>query len=136
MLPAIVLFLALFAPQTTTPAALGPNPNAAGVYHHGEGVTPPKLIHHVAPKFSKEARKAKLSGVTVVTLIVDTQGNPTMVHTLDSMADTVDEKFRDAALSLDENAIETVQQYRFSPATVQGNPVPFELNVGVRYTTF
>jgi hypothetical protein len=59
-----------------------------------------------------------------------------MVHPLHSMADTVDEKLRAAALSLDEKAIEAVQQYRFSPATVRGNPVPFELNVEVRYKIF
>jgi outer membrane biosynthesis protein TonB len=61
------------APQ---PASPKPNPDAAGKYHLGDGVTPPKLVFAPDPEFTAEARRKRLQGVVVVSLTVDTAGNP------------------------------------------------------------
>jgi TonB family protein len=113
-----------------------PNPDFFGIYHAGDGVTPPKLIFTVEPEFSEKARKKKIAGNCVVSLIVTTNGTATDIHVAKSIADTVSKKERDAALSLDQQAIKAVAQYRFEPATYRGTPVPYRLNVEVNYMIF
>jgi protein TonB len=52
------------------------------------------------------------------------------------MADTVDQKHREAALSLDQAALDAVKQYKFTPATLHGKPVAVYLNVEVNFQIF
>jgi TonB family protein len=113
-----------------------PNPDFFGIYHAGDGVTPPKLIFSAEPEFSEKARKKKIAGGCVVSLIVATNGTATDIHVVKSIADTVSKKDRDAALSLDQQAIKAVAQYRFEPATYRGTPVPYRLNVEVNFQIF
>ena len=147
MLPAIALSLALFAVQAPTPAAPPSDPSASqpvpasrpcgldamGQYHNGCGVTAPRLVNQVYPEYSKEARKKKFNGIVLVGLTVDANGEPTNLHIVRSASDKADEANRDAALSLDQKALDCVQKYRFAPATYQGKPVPFDLNVEVNF---
>jgi TonB family protein len=77
-----------------------------------------------------------MQGVTTIGLTIDTQGNPTDLHVVQSMADKADKKHRDAALSLDQAAMEAVAQYRFSPATENGKPVAVRMNVEVNFQIF
>jgi TonB family protein len=143
-----VLWLALFTAQATTPVTQpaapvpdqaasanppSPNPDASGIYKIGGDVTRPRLLHQVVAVWTKIARQQKLSGVTVVSIVVDTQGNPTNAHISKSMADSVDQKHREAALSLDQTAIDAVKQYRFKPAMKDGKPVAVYLNVEVNF---
>jgi len=113
-----------------------PNPDSFGIYHAGAGVTPPKIIFTVEPEFSEKARKKKISGNCVVSLIVATNGTATDIHVVRSIADTVPIKQHEAALELDQNAVKVVSQYRFTPATYRGTPVPYRLNVEVNYQIF
>jgi TonB family protein len=154
MTPVIAIWLALFAAQVAAPAAPAspaspqasgptamqaapkPNPDANGKYHVGDSVTAPQLLYKVDPEFTKEAKKRKINGITIINLIVDTDGNPTNVHVQHSMADSADKKHRAAALSLDQAALDAVKQYKFAPATLQGKPVPVELNVEVNFKIF
>ena len=154
MTPVIAIWLALFAAQVAAPAAPAspaspqasgptvtqaapkPNPDANGKYHVGDGVTAPQLLYKVDPEFTKKAKKRKINGITIINLIVDTDGNPTNVHVLHSMADSADKKHRAAALSLEQAALDAVKQYKFDPATLQGKPVRVELNVEVNFKIF
>src|ERR1700689_2375238 len=86
------------------PASARPNPDASGKYHLGDGVTPPKLVSAVDPEFTAEARRKKLQGVVVVSLTVDTSGNPQDVRVARSMAEDVSKKDKQAAVGLDEKA--------------------------------
>jgi TonB family protein len=123
------------APQANPKQSL-PNPDFFGIYHAGDGVTPPKLIFYVEPEFSEKARKKKIRGHGRVSLIVTTDGTATDIHIAKSIADTVPERAREAALELDQNAVKVVAQYRFTPATYRGTPVPYRLNVEVNYQIF
>jgi TonB family protein len=159
MIPVLTLWLTLLAPQTTTAATptLAPppsatpaqstpaapakapcsNPDAAGKFHIGCGVTPPVVIHSVEPKYPEEARAQKLStGGVVVALVVDTNGNPTDVHVKNSKVDKVDKSARSVEQLLEDNMVDAVRQYKFKPATFQGKPVPIELNVEVNIDFF
>lgn len=143
--PVIALYLAMFAPQAATPAtpqtgepasaqaATNPNPDASGHYHIGDGVTPPTVVHRVFAEYSEEARRRKISGVVVIAITVDEHGNPTDVHVARSLADAVDPALRSAALSLDQQAADSVKKYKFAPATYQGKPVPVDLRIRVSF---
>ena len=96
-----------------------------GVRKIGGGVSAPQLIFQVEPEFSEEARKAKVAGNVLVTLIVDTSGHPQRVRVL-----------RGIGMGLDEKAIEAVKQYRFKPAMEGGKPVPVEVNIDVNFQIF
>jgi TonB family protein len=113
-----------------------PNPDSFGIYHAGDGITPPKLIFSVEPEFSEKARKRKIQGNCVVSLIVATNGTATDIHVAKSIADTVSKKEGEAALTLDQQAIKAVSGYRFTPATYRGTPVPYRLNVEVNFQIF
>jgi protein TonB len=96
-----------------------------GLYHVGGGVSAPQLIFSPDPEFSDEARRAKYQGVCVVSLIVDVQGNPQRVAVV-----------RHLGMGLDEKAVEAVKQYKFKPATLQGKPVPVEVNIEVNFRIY
>jgi TonB family protein len=149
-----ILWLALFAAPAANPAIPPPNEpptaqsapttptnqvsptsntNASPTLKVGDGVTAPKIVYQPEPKFTKIARKQKVSGVATVSIIVDTEGNPRNVHIIRSIADNVDKKHQAAAVSLDQAAIDAVKQYKFTPATLHGKPVPVYLNVEVNF---
>jgi protein TonB len=96
-----------------------------GLYHVGGGVSAPQLVFAPDPEFSDEARRAKYQGVCVVSLIVDAQGNPQRVQVV-----------RHLGMGLDEKAVEAVKQYRFKAATLQGKPVPVEVNIEVNFRIY
>jgi TonB family protein len=103
-----------------TPAALVPDEK--GIYKIGGPVSAPKLIRVADPKISDEARRAKLSGICVVGLLIDTEGKPRNVHIIEPL-----EK------GLDESAIKAVQQWRFKPSMYDGKPVQVETKVEVHF---
>lgn len=92
------------------------------VYQVGSSIQPPVAIHMVAPKYSQEARAAKLSGNVVVSMVVDSKGELRNVHVL-----------RGVGMGLDENALKAVKKYRFKPALKDGKPVAVYLNVQVNF---
>jgi TonB family protein len=96
-----------------------------GIYHVGGGVAAPQLLFAPDPEFSEEARRAKFQGVCVVSLVVDAQGNPQRVQVV-----------RHLGMGLDQKALAAVKQYRFKPATLQGKPVPVEVNIEVTFRIY
>jgi TonB family protein len=86
------------------------------------GFTPPHLLHSVDPQYNPEARAAKFSGKCVVALTIDTQGNPINVHVE-----------KPIGMGLDENAINAVKQYRFTPATQDGVPIAKRVHIEVAF---
>jgi periplasmic protein TonB len=107
---------------------VGPGEGAGyggGLYHIGNGVSAPQLIHSVDPEFSDEARRAKYQGVCLVSLIVDAQGHPQNIHIV-----------RRLGMGLDEKAEEAVRQYLFKPAYFQGKAVPVQISVEVNFRIY
>jgi len=125
------------ADQPTVPPAKAhqprPNPDANGKYHVGDGVTAPRLIYSVEPKFSERMRKANQSGNCLVGITVDTDGKAKDAHFIKSTPDAKTEEQSDFALDMQDICIDTVQQYRFAPAMYQGKPVPVDLNVEINF---
>jgi TonB family protein len=100
-------------------------PGSTGLRRIGGGVKAPVLTYQAEPEFTQAARGQKLNGVVLVSMIVDTSGNPTQVQVL-----------RPVGLGLDENAVASVSTYRFRPAMLDDKPVPVELNVEVNFQIF
>jgi TonB family protein len=113
------------APPSVPSAALGDQSPAPKLLLTTPGVTPPKLLHAKAPKFSDAAKSLKYDGSTLINCHVAADGT------------VVDLSFvRALGMGLDENALAVVSQYIFSPATKNGIPVPFEINVDVKFQLF
>jgi TonB family protein len=97
------------------------------VYRLGPGVTSPKLISSVDPEFPKSFRaKGKtFEGICVVKLIVNKRGLPEDVQVAHSLAP-----------AFDANAVDAVKQYRFHPATRNGQPVDVAIHIEVNFQMF
>lgn len=96
---------------------------SGNVYHVGGDVSAPILTYSVDAEFSEEAKRLKVGGVSVVKLIVDTQGIPEQIRVV-----------RTLGHGLDEQAVAAVRQYRFKPSIYQGTtPVPVEITIEVNF---
>ncbi len=89
------------------------------------GVKPPRPISTPAPPFNKEARKAGIHGVVTLGLIVDNAGNPTKISILGPLG-----------CGLDEDAVRTLETWRFEPATKDGNPVAVKIKVEMDFRSY
>ncbi len=85
-------------------------------------ISPPSISKKVEPNYSEEARKAKFEGTVVLSLVVDEQGLPQNIKVSRSLG-----------LGLDEKAIEAVEQWRFTPGTKDGKPVPVIVTINVNF---
>jgi len=88
----------------------------------GHKVTPPQLIYKVEPEFSEEARKAKFSGVVILSIEVDTTGHARGFRVLQS-----------PGLGLDQKAIDAVTKWRFRPGSQDGKPVVTAATIQVNF---
>lgn len=105
-------------------------PSVFGSKRAIKGVTPPILLYSTKPivpkNFSagdKEIHRA-FQEICVVGLIVDKNGLPTNIHIVRSLNP-----------ELDISALNTVRQYRLTPAMYQGHAVPVLINVEVNFQT-
>jgi len=96
-----------------------------GVYHIGGGISAPIPIFTPEAEFSDEARRAKYQGVCLISLIVDSQGNPQNPRVV-----------RPLGMGLDEKALEAVKKYKFKPAMKGGTPVPVMMSIEVNFRLY
>jgi periplasmic protein TonB len=96
-----------------------------GVYKVGGGISAPQAISTPDPEYTEEARNAKTQGTCVLWLIVDQQGHPRDIRIV-----------RGLGHGLDARAIEAVKQWRFQPATKDGQPVNVQISVEVAFRLF
>ncbi|MGB9406427.1 MAG: TonB family protein [Terracidiphilus sp.] len=123
----IALFLTLVAingkAQQTTPTADTPQPAS---YPAKEKINPPTVINNVAAEFSEEARQKRIGGVCLVSITVDTNGEPQDIKLV-----------RCTDPSFEETSLDAAKQYRFKPATtLEGNPVAAKVFVEVAYHSY
>ena len=92
------------------------------IRHIGNGVTAPKLIYKVQPKYTKRAKKAKLHGVVKLSIVVSSRGTAEDI----SVTEGLDP-------DLDAEAVKAVLQWRFEPAKEDGRAVPVWASVEVNF---
>ena len=96
-----------------------------GVYRAGRGVSPPHPTYSPEPEFSEQARNVGYEGVCVLELVVDAEGMPQNIRVT-----------HPAGMGLDENAIESVRQWRFRPGLKSDTPVAVQINVEVSFNLY
>jgi TonB family protein len=104
---------------------LGAQKPLPGVVRIVPGVTPPRAVNIVRANFSDDARKFKMQGFCLIELIVDIHGDPRNIRITKSLTP-----------SLDQKALQAVAQYRFKPATKDGQPVPVLITVEVNFRLY
>ena len=82
----------------------------------------PVPISSPEAEFSDEARRKRIEGIVVVTMIVNEKGLPTDIKLVKSVG-----------YGLDESALEAVGEYRFEPATLNGKPIAVRVTVEVNF---
>jgi TonB family protein len=82
----------------------------------------PEAIYSPEPSFSDEARKAKFQGIVMLMVVVGKDGRPYNIRVRQSLG-----------MGLDEQAIAAVKNWRFRPATFQGQPIATQIAVQVDF---
>jgi TonB family protein len=82
----------------------------------------PQPIYSPEPSFSDEARKAKFQGIVQLMVVVGSDGHVYNIRVRQSLG-----------MGLDEKAIEAVKNWRFRPATLNGQPVSTQIAVQVDF---
>jgi protein TonB len=82
----------------------------------------PLKIVHVAPVYPAIARSARVQGVVILEAVLDVKGRVESVRVLRSIP------------LLDQAAVDAVQQWRFTPALLNNEPVPVVMTVTVNFT--
>jgi protein TonB len=89
------------------------------------GVNGPRPIYDPDPEYSEAARKAKYQGSVLLWLIVGPNGRTRNIRVQ-----------RSVGMGLDEKALDAVSQWRFQPATLNGQPVAVQINVEVSFRLY
>jgi TonB family protein len=106
-------------------AAQAPAVNAstfATVYQSKDAGTPPHLISKTEPEYNEEARAAKYTGKTVLSVVIGTDG---LAHNIRVV--------RGLGFGLDQRAIDAVNHWKFAPGIVDGQPVPVAAMIEVNW---
>jgi len=77
---------------------------------------PPPALKAPSPKFPKEALQKKIDGHVLLDVVVDKNGLAHDIRVLQPLG-----------YGCDEEAIKSVEKWRFSPATLDGQPVAVEI---------
>jgi protein TonB len=93
-----------------------------GAFRVGGGVSAPKAIYSPDPDYSEEARHAKFQGTVLLWVVVGSDGRPRDIRVM-----------RSVGMGLDQKAIDSVAQWRFEPAMLDGHPVAVQVNVEVSF---
>lgn len=92
------------------------------VLTHRGGLVPPRVIYAPDPPYTEAARRDKLQGVSILELIIDEKGQARYARLVKKLGD-----------GLDENAIATIRQWKFQPATKDSQPVPSLATVEIAF---
>ena len=114
---------AFFARKEGRPQDI-PKPTVKGEYFK-QGVTPPVVTIQPDPDYTEAAKKAKYQGVTVVQMVVATDGSVRDLQILKPLG-----------LGLDEKAVEAVKTWKFEPARRGNEPVAVIIAVEVDFKLY
>ena len=86
-----------------------------GAYRPGNGVSVPRLLAEVRPKYTAEAMRARMQGIVRLECVVRSSGSVGECDVLKSLDGN--------NFGLDEQALLAARQWRFAPGTRLGEPV-------------
>jgi periplasmic protein TonB len=103
----------------------GRNGGLGDGYAPGNGVSAPRLIREVKPGYTSEAMRARIQGLVRLQAIVAPDGSVSAARIVRSL----DDKY-----GLDQEALKTVKQWRFTPGTLAGRAVPVVIEIELKFT--
>ena len=89
------------------------------------GVSEPRLIHEMKPLYSNAALQARIQGMVLMQAVVLADG---------SVGDVWITRSLDRSFGLDQEAVRTVKQWRFTPAMQGGKPVAVVVPIEMQFT--
>ncbi len=92
------------------------------IYTIAEVTTPPRVKSKVEPRYTEEARSAKIQGKVVLSLVVKTDGRADRIQVVQSLDK-----------GLDRSAVESIGKWSFDPALKDGKPVPVTARIEVNF---
>jgi len=87
-----------------------------------DDITPPKLVEVAMPTYTENAKKKKIEGTVVVSIVVDAKGDVTDAKVVKSLDP-----------ELDQSALVAVKMWRYKPATKEDQPVAVRMNVNLDF---
>jgi len=91
-------------------------------YRQGGAISAPVLLNYVSAEFTDAARTARYQGTCMLSLIVDRNGMPASISVMQRLD-----------YGLTENAIKSVEKFRFKPAMKDGEPVTVRVPIEVSF---
>jgi TonB family protein len=88
----------------------------------GSGINSPVVAKKVEPQYAPVAKMAKLQGAVLMTLVIGVDGSVRNVEVI-----------RGLGLGLDEQAVEALLQWKFTPAMKNGQAVAVKANVEMNF---
>ena len=108
--------------QVPAPTPPPPAVDASRPLRVAGGVTEPKKIKDVKPVYPPIAETARISGVVIAEIVIDTNG------------DVRDARILRSIPMLDQAALDAIRQWRYTPTTLNGVPVELVMTVTVSFT--
>jgi TonB family protein len=100
-------------------------PSDAGIKVVSEGMTPPKVLNSIDPSSNEYAQQYGIAGMELLRTVVDASGIPRQMAIA-----------RPIGFGLDEKAVEAVKNSHFTPATLNGQPVPVVIDLVVTFRIY
>lgn len=97
----------------------------SGAIFMAGGIKAPRAIYSPDPEYSEEARKKAISGTTLLSLIVGSDGQPRDIKVVAPLGNGLDAK-----------AVEAVKTWKFEPATKDRKPVTVQIMVEVSFRLY
>jgi len=95
---------------------------AEKIYKIGPGIVPPKVLEKTEPKYTDQARGAKLEGTVALVMVV---GIDQRAHGI-KVTKSLDP-------GLDASAVASIKTWRFQPGSKNGKPVPVRAVIEVNF---
>lgn len=113
-------FVLVAAPAFAQPASVAlPEPPS---FQLDAKFSPPVLIHRVEPQYTEEAKSRNIEGRVVVRATIGKDGTVTDVKVAESLNP-----------GLDREAVASVRQWKFTPASKAGKPVRVSMSVVLKF---
>ena len=96
----------------------------AGYTPDTPGLIGPRVTRQLEPRYTSEAMRQKITGTVELEVTVDSNGRVSDVRVVKSL---------DALYGLDESAIEAARKWQFTPARLNGKPVPSTVRIVLEF---
>ena len=103
-------------------AAVGICTAQQGPYRVGNGVGTPTVLQKTEPSYTEEARLAAVDGSVRISLVVDSEGNPSDLKVTQPIG-----------FGLDEAALHCIASWKFKPGMKDGVAVPVRTTIDVNF---